>query len=52
MTTARNSDLISVEDYLAGEEVSNVRYEHVSGIVYAIVGGTAAFFITAEIAVP
>ncbi len=45
MGTSRNSDLISVEDYLAGEEVSNVRQEYVSGIVYAMVGGTAAHSI-------
>lgn len=45
MSTAGNSDLISEQDYLAGEEVSNVRHEYVSGIVYAMVGGTAAHSI-------
>jgi Uma2 family endonuclease len=31
---------ISVEDYLAGEEVAEVRHEYVNGAVYAMVGVT------------
>ena len=31
---------ISVEDYLAGEELSEVRHEYVNGIVEAMTGGT------------
>ena len=45
MSTARNSDSISVEDYLTGEEMSNVRHEYIAGVVHAMVGGTAAHSI-------
>ena len=45
MGTARNSDPISIDDYLAGEERSNVRHEYIAGVVHAMVGGTAAHSI-------
>jgi hypothetical protein len=32
---------LSIEDYLAGERVAEVRHEYVQGAVYAIVGSTA-----------
>ena len=38
MRTARPSDLISVEDYLAGEQSSEIRHEYIGGIVYAMAG--------------
>lgn len=40
MSTVRKRDPISVEEYLAGEEVSEVRHEYLEGFVYAMVGGT------------
>lgn len=37
--TAAKLDYITVEDYLAGEEVSEVKHEYVDGQVYAMAGG-------------
>ena len=37
---ALRSDFITVEEYLAGEQLSDVRHEYVDGVVYAMVGGT------------
>jgi Uma2 family endonuclease len=42
MQTAAKSDSISVEDYLAAEESSEVRHEYLGGIVYAMAGETRA----------
>jgi Uma2 family endonuclease len=42
MSTVPNPKPISVEDYLAGEQTSDVRHEYVAGVVYAMVGGTNA----------
>lgn len=39
MTTARNIQSLSVEDYLVGELDSDVKYEYVNGRVYAMAGG-------------
>ena len=39
MTAAKRVALISVEDYLAGELVSDVRHEYLAGRVYAMAGG-------------
>lgn len=39
MTAAKKLDLISVEDYLAGELVSEVKHEYLGGVVYAMAGG-------------
>lgn len=38
MTAARKLQLISVEDYLAGELVSKVKHEYLGGEVYAMAG--------------
>ena len=38
MTAGEKLDLISVEDYLAGELVSPVKHEYLGGIVYAMAG--------------
>jgi Uma2 family endonuclease len=38
---------IAIEDYLAGEERSDVRHEYVDGDVYAMVGSTAAYNLIA-----
>ena len=40
MQTALNRDYISVEDYLAGEQVSQVKHEYSAGAVYAMAGAT------------
>ena len=45
MSTTGNSNSKSVEDYLAGEELANVRHEYIAGAVHAMVGGTAAHSI-------
>jgi len=39
MSGAPRLDLISVEDYLAGELVSPVKHEYIGGVVYAMAGG-------------
>lgn len=38
MTAAKKQQLISVEDYLAGELVSPIKHEYVGGVVYAMAG--------------
>jgi len=38
MTAAKQIQLISVADYLAGELVSEVRHEYSGGYVYAMAG--------------
>lgn len=38
MSTVRHKESISVDDYLAGELVSQVKHEYVDGVVYAMVG--------------
>ena len=40
MQTAIQSDYITVEDYLAAEEASEVRHEYLGGLVYAMAGET------------
>jgi len=42
MTAAKKLNPISVEDYLAGELISSVKYEYVDGVVYAMAGATNA----------
>jgi len=37
-TQTANSPLISVEDYLAGEEIAEVKHEYVAGRVFAMTG--------------
>jgi len=41
MQAAIRQDFISVDDYLSGEQSSDVRHEYLSGVVYAMAGGTA-----------
>src|SRR5438105_11609511 len=38
MTAVTKRDLISVEDYLAGELVSPIKHEYLGGFVYAMAG--------------
>jgi Uma2 family endonuclease len=38
MTAAQKLDLISVEDYLAGELISPIKHEYLGGFVYAMAG--------------
>jgi Uma2 family endonuclease len=40
MTAAKQLDLVAVEDYLAGELVSEVKHEYTGGYVYAMAGAT------------
>ena len=40
MTAAEKLNLISVEEYLAGELVSPVKHEYLAGVVYAMAGAT------------
>ena len=40
MSTVQKREPISVNEYLAGEEVSEIRHEYLEGYVYAMVGGT------------
>lgn len=47
MTAAKKLNLISVEDYLAGELVSPIKHEYLGGVVYAMAGGKNAHNIIA-----
>jgi Uma2 family endonuclease len=38
MTAAKKLNLVSVEDYLAGELASPIKHEYVGGVVYAMAG--------------
>src|SRR3989449_10050858 len=38
MSTAEKRDLVSVDEYLAGELVSPVKHEYLGGVVYAMAG--------------
>jgi Uma2 family endonuclease len=40
MQAALNREFISVDDYLAGEEASEIKHEYVGGIVYAMAGAS------------
>src|SRR5438045_4152677 len=42
MTAAEKLNLVSVEDYLAGELVSPVKHEYLGGVVYAMAGARNA----------
>jgi Uma2 family endonuclease len=42
MATPQRSALLSVEDYLAGEQQSEIKHEYVAGHVYAMVGTSTA----------
>jgi hypothetical protein len=47
MSTAREFNLVSIEDYLAGELAANVKHEYVAGVIYSMVGATNAHNIIA-----
>lgn len=40
MSTAEKIDYVTVEGYLAAEELSDVRHEYLGGLVYAMAGGS------------
>src|SRR6266850_2961353 len=40
MQAALNRELISVDEYLTGEEASGIKHEYINGTVYAMAGGT------------
>lgn len=42
MATVSSSKLVSVENYLAGELVSQTKHEYLGGMLYAMAGGTNA----------
>src|ERR1043166_9100944 len=42
MTAAKKLNLVSVEDYLAGELTSPVKHEYLGGVVYAMAGASNA----------
>jgi Uma2 family endonuclease len=48
MSAIKKLDLISVEDYLAGELVSPVKHEYLGGIVYAMAGARNAHNLIAS----
>src|SRR5260370_33049682 len=48
MSTAKKLNLVSVDDYLAGELVSPVKHEYVGGVVYAMAGARNAHNVIAS----
>lgn len=40
MTAVKQPDFIAIEDYLAGEEISDVKHEYLGGTVHAMAGAT------------
>lgn len=40
MTAVKHPKAITIEDYLAGEEISDVKHEYLGGTVHAMAGGT------------
>jgi Uma2 family endonuclease len=40
MTALKKPELVTVEDYLAGEEHSDIRHEYLGGVIHAMSGGT------------
>jgi Uma2 family endonuclease len=47
MTAAKKLNLVSVEDYLAGELNSPIKHEYLGGLVYAMAGASVAHDIVA-----
>src|SRR5215510_6076259 len=45
MTAALKLNLVSVEDYLAGELVSPIKHEYLGGVVYAMAGARNVHYI-------
>src|SRR5262249_1868235 len=48
MSTAKKLNLVSVEDYLAGELISPVKHEYLGGVVYAMAGARNAHNLIAS----
>ncbi len=48
MNAAVRLQLLSVEDYLAGEELAQQKHEYVDGLIYAMVGGSYAHNLVAS----
>ena len=48
MTAAKKLNLVSVEDYLAGELISPIKHEYLGGVVYAMAGGRNAHNLIAS----
>ncbi len=48
MTAAKKLNLVSVEEYLAGELASDVRHEYLGGCVYAIAGAKNVHHVVAS----
>lgn len=48
MTAAKKLNLISVDDYLAGELVSPIKHEYLGGMVYAMAGARNAHILIAS----
>src|SRR6266446_5258323 len=42
MSTTRKLNLVSIDDYLAGELISPVKHEYLGGVVYAMAGARNA----------
>jgi Uma2 family endonuclease len=47
MSTAKKLNLVSVDDYLAGELISPIKHEYLGGVVYAMAGARNAHNIIA-----
>jgi Uma2 family endonuclease len=47
VSTAKKLNLVSVDDYLAGELISTVKHEYLGGVVYAVAGARNAHNIIA-----
>jgi Uma2 family endonuclease len=47
MSTAKKLNLVSVEDYLAGELSNPIKHEYLGGVVYAMAGGRNAHNVIA-----
>jgi Uma2 family endonuclease len=48
MSTAKKLNLVSMEDYLAGELVSPIKHEYLGGVVYAMAGARNAHNLLAS----
>lgn len=42
MSTARKRNLVSIDDYLAGELIAPIKHEYLNGVVYAMAGARNA----------
>lgn len=48
MSAAKKLNLISVDDYLAGELISPIKHEYIGGVVYAMAGARVAHNLVAS----